>query len=121
MMEYEFFAKILIPLLKGLPIYIVYLVGFILAGIHIRKHPKVFIIACVAIGLLLVATIVFHLISAGMNIYLMKGGKAGDAVAATHGAIWFVFNIIQTIAFALLLYAIFAGRSQLPNTKIGAS
>jgi hypothetical protein len=117
----KYLEDVLSSLSGLLPSSIVYLVGFILAVYHMRKHPKVFTVTCVAIGILFIIPVASQLIFHGLMIYLMEIGENREAILTAMNVISYIFTLLHTIAFALLLYAIFAGRSQLPNPKTLAS
>jgi hypothetical protein len=103
------FIPFLSNLLVGVPLYLVQLVGVILAVIWWRRHPRVSLVLAVATAFLV--TIVMGFLYAWLPNHLRELGWE----AVRLGTVFSVLNLVRSVAIAgvwvLLLCAVFSGRA----------
>jgi hypothetical protein len=103
-------------LVTGSPLLLVWLVGIGLAASRWRRHPRVsllVIMAC-AVG------VTTSLISAALSVVplvTMRRGASSAQVGMIVGVIGFFLVLCSTAAWALMLGAVFSGRSEAPRSQ----
>ncbi|HBI41562.1 MAG TPA: hypothetical protein DDY78_01735 [Planctomycetales bacterium] len=93
-----------------IPLFIVYIVGFVLALTTWRRHPRASLLSLIAFVLFFLA----YLLAAGLNWYVLSmhsGMAAGLWLTAGN----FVFTVIIVVAWGLILFALFARRPGQPD------
>ena len=103
------FLILLSQMVMSAPLLLVYLVGMVMAGRWWRRAPRPATFAMTGLALLLVATLAG---SATQAIFLANPGPGGMASAATRMQVFgFAFMIVRAVGMALVVVAVFAGRS----------
>jgi hypothetical protein len=111
-MHMEFwFTRVLGDLAVGLPMYVVYAVGFILALVRWQRHPRVSFLAALAIAILCLTRIVMTIAYAWLpNHLLHERALSHQATSYVYMGLGFSQNLVSAGAWILLLSAIFIGR-----------
>jgi hypothetical protein len=106
----------IVMLLPMSPIYGMYIVGLILALKYWRKHPKVSMLTSVAIGLMLIISVLHYAAIFWLPVYL-----EGLGYKYILKAIGKTTSLLNAFAFAILLFAIFVGRLDVGSTETEAA
>ncbi len=101
-------------LLAQLPVYLVLLVGIILAAVTWQKHPRVSLLATGGLGLILLTALVSNFFGSNLPLYLHIRGLP----ARLMGVVLLVVNLARSLltaaGWALVLWAIFGWRRDNP-------
>jgi hypothetical protein len=99
--------------LTWLPLYLLWLLGIILALVRWQRHPTVSILAGLAFVVLIVNGMASTTTIAWLPGYLQTGQNySAEQVAHVLTVVRVFFNLISTLAWALILVAIFAERNR---------
>jgi hypothetical protein len=102
--------------LTWLPLYLLWLLGIILAVIRWQRHPKVSILAGLAFVILIVNGMASTITFAWLPGYLQTGQNySAEQVGQVLSVARVFFNLVSAVAWALILVAIFAERSRSGN------
>jgi hypothetical protein len=93
------------------PLFVVDLVGVILALVWWRRHPRVSLLTLLAIGLLASAAVGGSFLFAWLPYHLEQRGWSFGQTSALYPVMALIRSALGAVAYALLLSAIFAGRS----------
>lgn len=105
----------LTSLARQIPIFLVYLIGIILALVWIRKHTKASIFLIIAIVILFFNSVTMTGIYMWLPNYLRDLGISPADYDLYYLVIGIVSNLIEAVAFILILLAVFSGRSAHSN------
>ncbi len=97
-------------LLIQLPLLLVWLVGIILALFFWRQHPRVSLLALIAISLLFVEDIASTFLNMWLPLTLRNGGLGIGRLNLLLPIIGVGESVVRAIAWGLLLAAIFGWR-----------
>lgn len=92
------------------PVTLVWLGGIVLAIVSWRRHPRVSLLAAIAMGLLLVSSVVGNLANAWLPLGLHRQGRNLVAFGLAGSAISFLRSLFTAGVWVLLLAAIFGWR-----------
>jgi hypothetical protein len=99
--------------LTWLPLYLLWLLGIILALVRWQRHPTVSILAGLAFVILIVNSMASTFTTAWLPGYLQTGQNySAEQVASVLLVVRVFFNLISALAWALILVAIFAERNR---------
>jgi hypothetical protein len=99
--------------LTQLPLLLVWLVGIVLAVARWQRHPKVSLLALIALVLALLETILNGFLSVWIPVMLTEQGMTSMQIG-TAFAIWrFVASLVGAVIWGLVLAAIFRWRDDL--------
>jgi hypothetical protein len=99
--------------LTWLPLYLLWLLGIILALVRWRRHPTVSILAGLAFVILILNAMASTITIAWLPGYLQTGQNySAEQVATILAGVLVCFNSISALAWALILVAIFAERNR---------
>lgn len=93
-----------------LPLYIVWIVGMILALVFWRKHPRVSLLALLGFALLLAVSLVGTFFSAYWPISLRNQGMTGVEIGRIIGIANLAVGVAGAGAWVLIVIALFVGR-----------
>jgi hypothetical protein len=102
------------------PIYLVWLAGIILAIVYRERHSRVSLLTGVALGVLLVETVIGTYLSVSLPVILFRRGIDASAIAPILNAVNCVRSLIAAAMWGLLLVALFGWR-QSPAPEGGVS
>lgn len=97
-------------LLTQLPLYIVWIVGIVIALVRWSRHPKVSLLLLIGLLVLLVQSLASGLLLPWLQIAMMDRGMGGSRIGMLIGVISVVTALIRTAAWGLILVAVFSGR-----------
>lgn len=92
------------------PIYLVWLVGIILAIVFRQRHTKVSLLTVIALGVLLVETAIGTYLSVSLPMLLIRQDMNASAIGPILSAIGCVRSLIAAAMWGLLLVALFGWR-----------
>jgi hypothetical protein len=99
--------------LPQLPLLLVWLVGIVLAVTRWQRHPKVSLLALIALVLALLETILNGFLSMWIPVMFTEQGMT-PAQIGTAFAVWrFIASIMGAVVWGLVLVAIFRWRDDL--------
>lgn len=113
---------ILFNYLFQVPMYLVCLVGIIIALVRWKKHPRVSLFALLGLGLWLLVSLVFTAVSAWMPFWMQSQEIPISQYSLINGVANILRTLLGTGSFILLLIAIFGWRGesmQAVNDKSG--
>lgn len=117
-METNYFTAFLKDLLIQSPIFIVIMVGIILAIIRWRRHRTVSLFAIVCLCFLLIHTFVFSAVFTWLPFILFRMDSKPESYRFIFQIVSFISILIDAIIFALLLVAALMKRNeQNPNLE----
>jgi hypothetical protein len=104
--------------LTWLPLYLLWMLGIILAMIRWQRHPTVSIQAALAFVILIVNSMASTVAYAWLPGYLQKGQNySAEQVGYVLTAVRVFFNLVSAVAWVLILVAIFAERNRRGSVK----
>jgi MFS family permease len=117
----EWFVETLALMSPG---FVVDLVGVILALVRWRRHPRVSLLTLLAIGLFVSVAVGGSFLFAWLPDHLKQRGWKFEEIMVLYPVMALIRNALFAVGYALLLVAIFAGRSskdrlQKPSTGAG--
>lgn len=95
------------------PLYLVWLVGIILAIALWSRHPKVSLLTTVALSVLLLASLFGTYIDIRLPLLLHSHGMSTSRLSLLISALSFLRALLHAGAWILLLWAIFGWRKRL--------
>jgi hypothetical protein len=98
--------------LVQLPVFIVWLVGIILSVVYWRRHPKVSLLALIAITAFFVTSLFGSALTTWLPIMLQRRGWAMTRLSAVLAIVSLVRSIVNAALWGLLIAAIFGWRSE---------
>jgi hypothetical protein len=99
--------------LTQLPLLLVWLVGIVLAVTRWQRHPKVSLLALIALVLALLETILNGLLSVWLPMMLTEQGMDSMQIGTVFGVWRFISSIVGAVIWGLVLAAIFRWRDDL--------
>ncbi len=109
----SFFPNLGVYLIQ-LPIFIVWLIGLMLAIINLRRYPRVSLLTFLALIIFIILALVSPIISGWLPLLLhARFGAPFRQEAAIGALIGLIESAIRAIAWLLLFIAIFSWRSGL--------
>ena len=109
--DYGSLSYLLSALLAQTPLYLIYLVGIVVAVIYLKKYPKIALYTIASISISLIAGISLTIVQALLPSYLVRQGKDLKSTGYYFFALGIISTLVHVVAFGLLLLAIFSGRS----------
>lgn len=106
--------------LPQLPLILVWLVGIVLAVTRWQRHPKVSMLALIALILTLLETIVSNFLSIWLPIMLTEQGTSATQIGTIFGVWRFIASLVGAVIWGLVLAAIFRWRDELIPPVPGA-
>lgn len=98
--------------LVQIPVFIVWLVGIVLAVVYWRWHPKVSLLAFIALAAFLVTSLFGSALSMWLPIGLQRRGWALARVGMIVTVVGFIRSLVSATLWGLLIAAIFGWRSE---------
>jgi hypothetical protein len=98
--------------LAQLPVYLVLLVGMLLAGINWRKHPRVSLLAMVGIGLILISALVASFLGSSLPLFLHTRGLPARFMGTVLLVVNLARSLITATGWVLILWALFGWRRE---------
>jgi hypothetical protein len=99
-----------------LPLYLVWLVGIGLAIARWERQPRVSLFTLIALAILLVTSVVSAYISVQMTVSFVEWGWSSAKIGIFFTVYRIIHAMLETIAFVLLLIAIFGWPQALPES-----
>jgi hypothetical protein len=104
---------VFIQFLTWLPLYLLWMVGIILALVRWQRHPKVSILAGLAFLILIVNGMASTMTMAWLPGYLQSAQNySAEQLAQVLSVVRVFFNLISAVAWSLILVAIFGERNR---------
>lgn len=103
-------------LLAQTPIYLVWLVGFILAWLRWSRHPRVSLLVVVATGIFLVSGVGVSLFNVFLPAIAYNTGTTMRAIGILIGAVSIGRVLLSVVGFSLLIAAALGWREVPPPT-----
>ncbi len=103
-------------LLAQTPVYLVWLVGLILALLRWSRHPRVSLLVAVATGIFLVSGVGVLLFNAFLPAIAHNTGTTMRAIGILIGAVSIGRVLLSVVGFSLLIAAALGWREALPHT-----
>ena len=113
--NYEWLQAVFYALAPQIPLYLIYLVGIIVALVYLKRHPRVSFLTIISIGISLLAGIIVTVVQVLLPSYLIRQGSSAQSLGYYFFGLGIISNLIHVVTFGLLLIAIFTGRSARPN------
>ncbi len=108
----DIFVSTLGMYLIQLPVLIVWLVGGVLALVHWRRHPRVSLLALIALGVFFIQMLVGTYLSIWLPMTLVRQGMSAAQMGLIMMARGVVQSLVSAVAWALLIAAVFGWRSK---------
>ncbi|MFN8459910.1 MAG: hypothetical protein U0401_35560 [Anaerolineae bacterium] len=93
------------------PIFLVWLVGIVLAGVRWSQHPKVSLLTIIALAVMLLTSLVSIYLNVQIPLLMTDWGWDYSQISLFFMIKGFVQAAIDTVAFVLLFMAIFGERT----------
>lgn len=93
------------------PIFLVWIVGIVLASVRWSQHPRISLLTIIALAIMLVTSLVSTYLNVQLPVLMTEWGWDYPQIGLFFTIKGFVQAVIDTIAFVLLLLAIFSGRT----------
>lgn len=108
----EFVVPVLGQLVVQIPLIGIYIGGLVVAVVTWRRHPRVSLLTTIALGILLVNLIGGTFVTSLVPLLMTRGAWSASEVGSIFGVYGVLSALLTTIAFGLLLWAIFGWRKQ---------
>jgi hypothetical protein len=105
------FLQFLISLATQLPLFLVYLVGFILALFWFKQCPKASVFAILGIGFLLLNSVVMTAVQIWLPLFWRDNGGSSADLQGIFRLTTVLRSLIGAAGTLLLIFAVFSGRS----------
>ena len=105
-----------VSILTASPAILVALVGCLLVMIRWRRHPRASALALVALLIYLFNSFLFPIVYAVLPALLTGRAFSTSSYTILYRGLAFFHYLVEAVALALLLAAVFAGRGARPNT-----
>jgi len=106
-----------VGILMASPAILVALVGSLLVVLRWRRHPRASALALVAFLIYLFTSILFPIVYAVLPALLIERAWSTSSYSILYRGLAFFHYLVEAVALALLLAAVFAGRGAQPNTS----
>lgn len=107
----EFVTRFLVrDLLVRSPVYLLCLAGLALALVRWPRHPKVSVLVCLGLGLLLLFSLALPVIYGVLPKVLGDQGRSVEEQMAVYSILGFVSSFVNAVALSLLVAAVFIDR-----------
>jgi hypothetical protein len=104
---------VFIQFLTWLPLYLLWMVGIILALVRWQRHPKVSILAGLAFLILIVNGMASTMTMAWLPGYLQSAQNySAEQLGQVLSVVRVFFNLVSAVAWSLILVAIFGERNR---------
>lgn len=110
--DYGWVYYIFYALLAQLPLYLIYLVGAVIALTFLKKHQRIAIYTIAALLILFVTSVASTFAQASLPSYLVRQGVDSKSIGAFYYGLGIITSLFHVLGFSLLLLAIFSGRSK---------
>jgi hypothetical protein len=107
----EYIIPTLTALTTLIPVFIVWLIGAILAISRWRRHPRVSLFVIIAFVVMMGATVIFRVVSMWAPMIMRDRDWSMGEFGAILTAINFVYALVNAAAWTLVLCAIFGWRA----------
>jgi hypothetical protein len=97
-------------LLVSSPVYIVWIVGLVIAVTRWSRHPQVSLLAVSGLAILLVREVVATLVAPWLQMSLIRGSMMPSRLGFIFGLLNFVGALIRAVGYGLVLAALFTRR-----------
>jgi hypothetical protein len=104
------FTVYLLRLASSAPVYIVWLIGIVLALMRWRKHPQVSLMIVLALGMMLVTSIIFQYLYIWLPRRLLDGDLSSMSITRVYTVLGVIHSSVSAVGFGLLLVALFRWR-----------
>ncbi len=113
------YASMLTRFLAQLPVYLVWLVGAIVAVVRWRRHPRVSLLAVAGLAVLFLSSLVSTAANSMLPMMVASGALRGSfsRMATVLAVCSIVFAVIAAVGYGLLLAALFSGRAPQPAAE----
>lgn len=105
-----------VSILTASPAILVALVGCLLVMLRRRRHPRASALALVALLIHLFNSFLFPIVYAVLPALLTGRAFSTSSYTILYRGLAFFHHLVEAVALALLLAAVFAGRGARPNT-----
>lgn len=105
-----------VSILTASPAILVALVGCLLVMLRRRRHPRASALALVALLIHLFNSFLFPIVYAVLPALLTGRAFSTSSYTILYRGLAFSHHLVEAVALALLLAAVFAGRGARPNT-----
>jgi hypothetical protein len=99
-------------LLAQMPVYLVLLVGIVLAATTWRKHPRVSMLALVGIGLIFLTALVSTFLGSSFPLYLHTRGLPARFMGIVLLVVNLALSLLRAFGWVLVLWALFGWRRE---------
>jgi len=103
--------------LEYVPQHLVWIIGSILAIIHFKRHPKVSILALISLSMLFAISLIYTFLKLWLPINAMDKGLDVSDISTSLLRITIIKSLLSTIAWSLLITAIFGCRKQILSSS----
>ena len=100
----------MITLLPYSPLYIAWMVGFVLALARWRRHPRISLLAAWGFALLFLASLAGNYVSVRLPLMLVSKGMPINQLGPWYLGVGVAQSLINAVATGLLIAAVFTGR-----------
>jgi hypothetical protein len=94
------------------PIIIAWAIGIVLALARWKRHPRVSLFALVAFVVMIVTTIITSVLYIWLPMTIRNSGWSVAQISTILAGVGIVSTVIQAVAWAMVLWAIFGWRDQ---------
>jgi hypothetical protein len=99
-----------------LPVILVWLVGFILALVFWRRHPKVSLLTLIAIGGFLLGSLINSFLAVQLPLMLQQRGWTTSQIGVALSLNAIISSLLSAVFWGLLFAAIFGWRGRRDET-----
>lgn len=107
----------LVSYLMQLPIFLVWLVGFVLAFVYWGRYPRVSLLTLIGLTIFLIETLANTYLSLWLPIMLSQRGITTAQIGVILTGKGIVTALVDAIGWGLIVAAIFSGRRINPASK----
>lgn len=108
--DYGWYVSLLGALLPQIPLYLIYLVGSVIAVMRWKRHPRVSLYLLVSIAVSFVAAIILTVVQMWLPYYLARLKFDANMYTYYFYALRLISSLIGALTFGLILLAVFAER-----------
>ena len=98
-------------LLVSSPVYVVLIVGIVLAATRWSRHPRVSLLAISGIATLLFFDAVWMLLGPWLQMMVIRQGAMPARLGFIFGLVSFAASLVRALGWGLVLAALFTGRA----------
>lgn len=104
----EVIISVLTGLLTSVPLYLLWLVGIVLALVRMREHPNRYRLVAISLAIMLVVSVVITGFNLSIPFVMQQYARTFEEMSNTLMVVNIIGQIVTCVAWVLLLVALFA-------------